>query len=137
MIAIDTNILVRYLTKDDARQTVEATTFLAENDCVILDTVLLETVWVLGSKNGYGWQRHEVTERLRHVLGLPMIFAQNPENLRNALAWYEVGMDFADALHLSGSHAQSAFATFDRNLKAHATSLKASPPIVLLDPDTG
>lgn len=46
MIEVDTNVLVRYLTKDDAQQTREATDFLAANQCMVLQTVLLETVWV-------------------------------------------------------------------------------------------
>ncbi len=48
MIEADTTILVRYLVKDDPQQTPEATDFLAKNQCMVWQTVLLETVWVLG-----------------------------------------------------------------------------------------
>ena len=44
MIALDTNILVRYAVKDDRRQAVVATEFLKNNACGILKTVLLERI---------------------------------------------------------------------------------------------
>ncbi len=95
MIEVDTNILVRYLVKDDPQQTREATDFLAKNQCMVLQTVLLETVWVLGSKNGYCWERGQIAARLRDMLGLPVIVVQRPGAVSQALAWYEAGMDFA------------------------------------------
>jgi hypothetical protein len=36
MIAVDTNILVRYAVKDDKRQTALATSFIADNECYVL-----------------------------------------------------------------------------------------------------
>lgn len=72
MIAVDTNILVRYLVKDDYAQTVLATGFLANNRCFILKSVLLELVWVLSSPAGYNLPRKTVHERLLHILGLPV-----------------------------------------------------------------
>ena len=44
MIEIDTNILVRYMAKDDVKQAQEATEFLDKHQCMILLTVLLEAV---------------------------------------------------------------------------------------------
>ena len=54
LIAVDTNIVVRYAVKDDPEQTRLATEFLRENRCRLLPTVVLEAGWVLGSKRGYG-----------------------------------------------------------------------------------
>jgi predicted nucleic-acid-binding protein len=56
MIAVDTNILVRYAIKDDRNQTETATRFLRHNQCLLLPTVALETVWVLSSKKAYALQ---------------------------------------------------------------------------------
>jgi predicted nucleic-acid-binding protein len=69
MIGVDANILVRYAVKDDPQQTAQATDFLAKHRCFILKTVLLELVWVLGSKSGYDLSRELVLERVRHILG--------------------------------------------------------------------
>lgn len=44
MIAVDTNILVRYAVKDDPQQTVITTEFLAQHRCFVLKTVVLELV---------------------------------------------------------------------------------------------
>ena len=48
MRAVDTNVLVRLLTRDDARQVVAAEEFIAQGAWVA-HIVLVETVWVLTS----------------------------------------------------------------------------------------
>ena len=53
MIGLDTNILVRYLTQDDAAQTRAASRLIehqlsAQDPGLILAIVLAETLWVLG-----------------------------------------------------------------------------------------
>ena len=116
MIAVDTNILVRYAIKDDPKQTLLAISFLEENACFLSKTVLLELVWVLSSKNAYNLSRDVVVERIKHIVGLPKITTENNEHFAQSLAWYQVGMDFADALHLIGSDKLDSFATLDKRL---------------------
>jgi len=132
MIAVDTNILVRYLVKDDHDQTVLATNVLANNRCFALKTVLLELVWVLSSPAGYDLPRETVHERLLHLLGLSCIETEDAANVAQALAWYIRGMDFADVLHLSGSIELSGFATFDRKFASTAAKLDAVPSVSLV-----
>ncbi len=132
MIAVDTNILVRYLVKDDRGQAVLATNFLANNRCFILKTVLLEVAWVLSSPNGYNLSRNLVHERLLHVLGLSCIEVEDAANVAQALNLYSAGMDFAGALHLSGSAELSGFATFDRKFASLAKKMNVLPPVALV-----
>ena len=132
MIAVDTNLLVRYLVKDDHSQAVLATNFLATNRCFVLKTVLLEVVWVLSSPSGYNLPRNVVHERLLHVLGLSCIEVEDAVNVAQALNLHFKGMDFADALHLSGSSGLSGFATFDRKFAVLAKKLNTKPPVVLV-----
>ena len=132
MIAVDTNVLVRYLVKDDLGQAVLAIKFLSENRCFVLKSVLLELVWVLSSSVGYNLPRNTVHERLFHMLGLSCIQIEEPANVAQALAWYLDGMDFADALHLSGSSELSGLATFDRKFASTAEKLAAVPSVTLL-----
>lgn len=132
MIAIDTNILVRYAVKDDRRQTVKATDFLKNNQCRILKTVLLELVWVLSSTSGYGLDRRITAERIRHVCGLPTVSVEDPTGVAQALVLYEQGMDFGDALHLTSSNLLTGFATFDRRLAQKAVQLIPEQPVTLL-----
>jgi predicted nucleic-acid-binding protein len=88
MIAVDTNILVRYAVKDDSRQTAIATNFLATHQCFVLKTVLIELVWVSESDSGYALLRNIVEERLRHISGLPYIVVQDSYQVALALDWY-------------------------------------------------
>ncbi len=132
MIAIDTNVLVRYAVKDNRHQTALATAFLARNRCLVLKTVLLELVWVLSSPAGYALSREIVHERLLHILGLPEIETEDAPNVAQALAWYAKGMDFADALHLAGSVELAGLATFDRKFAATAKKMGAVPSVLLV-----
>ena len=132
MIAVDTNILVRYAVKDDRFQAAAATDFLARNNCSVLKTVLLELVWVLSSPAGYNLPRETVLERLYHILGLPNIETEDATHSAQALTWYAAGMDFADALHLAGSMGLAGFATFDRKFATIAEKLNAFPSVVLV-----
>jgi len=57
MLAVDTNVIVRYLTRDDAAQFAKADALVKNNDVYVCTTVLLETEWVL--RRGYGFSRAE------------------------------------------------------------------------------
>ena len=78
---------------------------------LLLDTVLLETVWVLQSVYGAG--RQEVCDSLQRVLTLG---TPQTAMAQQALQWFAEGMDFADALHLGRAAGQDVFLTFDRRL---------------------
>lgn len=127
MIALDTNILVRYLLNDDKAQAAEAERLLdSGEDLHVPVTVWLELAWVLES---YGCTGAEVVKAMRHLLGLPNLHTSDTVALLRTLEWLEGGMDFADAFHLSlASHAQS-LATFDRDLARKAEKIGAHPPV--------
>ncbi|HIJ80958.1 MAG TPA: type II toxin-antitoxin system VapC family toxin [Desulfuromonadales bacterium] len=131
MIAVDTNILVRYAVKDDRKQTVAATNFLKSNHCRILKTVLLEVAWVLSSSSGYHLSRSAVVERLRHICGLPTIVVEDASDVARAIGWYEQGMDIADALHLTASISCSGFATLDKRLVAKGAKIAGESATIL------
>jgi predicted nucleic-acid-binding protein len=123
MIAVDTNIFVRYAVKDDLKQARSATEFIRNNPCFILKTVVLELVWVLSSQAGYSLTRSVVAERLRHICGLPTIAVEDASAVAQAITWYEQDMDFADALHLASSTSCSGFVTMDRRMGSKAGKL--------------
>lgn len=132
MIAVDTNILVRYAIKDDSSQTETATRFLQHNQCLLLPTVALETVWVLSSKKAYALPREIVVERMRHIAGLPTMTVLDAKALDFALKHYESGMDFADALHFAISNQYAGFATLDKKMWLCAERLGLAERLVLL-----
>jgi len=132
LIAVDTNILVRYAVKDDKRQTALATRFIADNQCHVLKTVILELAWVLSSSSGYKLTRQVVVERLLHILGLPTIDTEDAVQVAQAICWYENGMDFADALHLASSCEVSGFATLDSRMSLKALQIAAMQNVLLV-----
>lgn len=125
MLAVDTNVVVRYLTGDDPVQSAVARKLVADHPVLILKTVLLETEWVLRSL--YGFSRPAICAALRAFTQLPRTSVEDVEHMRDALGWFERGMDFADAVHLAcaGAEGCEALATFDRKLAAAARKAKA------------
>ena len=125
MRAIDTNIVVRLLTADDAEQAKAARGIVEAGDIFLGVTVLLEAEWVL--RAGYGFQPAQIVAALRGMAGLPGMTVEEPLQLASALDWLGGGMDFADALHLARSSHCSAFVTFDQKFASRAKALATTP----------
>lgn len=118
MIALDTNVVVRFLVNDDKTQGPRARALIARGDTFVGVTVLLETEWVL--RSAYGFPAAEIARFFRALLGLPGMRTDDPERISRALGGYEAGLDFADALHMAFADGAEAFATFDRRLARRA-----------------
>jgi predicted nucleic-acid-binding protein len=114
MIAVDTNILVRFLVRDNPTQAGRAAALVRANEIWVSKTVLLETEWVLRSL--YGFPPERLAGALRAVAGLPTMFLEDEVAVAKALHWFKEGLDFADALHLASAGNATQFATFDRKL---------------------
>lgn len=112
MVAIDTNIVVRYLTGDHPEQSARAREIVDGQPVFVPVTVVLETEWVL--RSAYGNKPAEVARALRAFGGLSSVMIEDATTVATALDLAERGMNFADALHLSRSEDQKAFLTFDR-----------------------
>ncbi|KTE21684.1 MULTISPECIES: type II toxin-antitoxin system VapC family toxin [unclassified Sphingopyxis] len=121
MRAIDTNIIVRFLTADDKKQAKAARAAIEAGDIFIATTVLLESEWVL--RSGYDFTPAQIAGGLRNLAGLPGLTLEEPLVLAQALDWMVEGMDFADALHLAKSDDCTAFLTFDRKFVKAAKGL--------------
>lgn len=121
MLAIDTNVVVRYLTGDHPRQSAKARAVIDHEDVFVATTVLLETEWVLRSV--YGFLPDRLAASLTAFAGLPNVTLEKPTSAAKALAWARQGMDLADALHLAGAEGCEAFVTFDRDFAKHANAV--------------
>ena len=121
MLAIDTNIIVRYLTGDHPRQSVQAKTLIDTHEVFVCTTVFLETEWVL--RSAYGFSAPKLAQGLRAFAGHPNVTLEDPAITAQALEWMEHGLDFADALHLAKSQDCEAFISFDRNFAKAANKL--------------
>lgn len=128
MIALDTNVLVRFLTRDDVGQAEHAKRVIEGSAVFLSKTVLLELEWVLRTAYGYG--HDSVAAALRLVLGLPRVVVEDPLGVQRAFAWYMRGCDLADALHLAASGSAERFATFDKMLVRRARALDDAPAVI-------
>lgn len=125
VIAVDTNVVVRFLARDDPDQAPRAKALLERGGVFVLRTVVLETAWIL--RTGYGFDRDAIADGITKVLGLPGVEAEDAPAVAQALTWFRRGLDFADALHLASSGQAEAFATFDRALRRRARPLGSTP----------
>ena len=123
MLAVDTNVIVRYLTNDHPRQSPRARNLVDGQDVWVPTTVLLETEWVLRSV--YHYTPTQIAIALRKFAGLPHVTVENAALAAQALNWAEQGMDFADALHLGAADHCEAFATFDTDFVKAAKKTSA------------
>jgi predicted nucleic-acid-binding protein len=118
MIAVDTNIVVRYLTGDHPLQSARARALVKTNEVFLSRTVVLECEWVLRSL--YGYSPHDVNGALRAFVGISTVLVENAKLLAQALDLAKQGFDFADALHLTAAADCDTFATFDQKFAKRA-----------------
>ncbi len=112
MLAVDTNLLVKLLTKDDLRQAKRAAKVIESDNIFIPKTVMLETEWVL--RHAYGIGKNAIMSGFQKMMGLPNVSVEDQQTVFQAISWCESGLDFADALHLASSMKADKFVTFDR-----------------------
>jgi predicted nucleic-acid-binding protein len=129
MHAVDTNVVVRYLTGDDPKQSLRAKAFIDGSSVFVPTTVVLETEWVL--RTLYHRSAAEIAAALRTLAGQPTVTLEQPMLVSTALEWNEAGVDLADALHLASSHHCEGFATFDRSL---AKAAKRVTDLLITEP---
>jgi predicted nucleic-acid-binding protein len=128
MVAVDTNVLVRWLVADDALQTAAAEKLVAENTIFVSTTVLLETEWVL--RDAFGFSRDEIFEQFSILVSLENCILSDEAALLAALDWFRAGLDFADAVHLALTPSKARFASFDARLKKRAARLEHAPKVI-------
>jgi predicted nucleic-acid-binding protein len=123
MIGFDTNLLVRFLVRDDPAQAARVDTLVDESlnsdEAVLLNGIVLcETVWVLES--AYGFSRDVVAEVLEKILLTRQFDVETREEVWRALGRFRRGRgDFADYLlgERNSALGCSRTATFDRALE--------------------
>ncbi|NCA89571.1 MAG: type II toxin-antitoxin system VapC family toxin [Gammaproteobacteria bacterium] len=111
MIAFDTKMLVRLVVDDMPQQAEVAQDLLKINRVFLSRTVLLETEWVLRSV--YQLSPERIHTFFRLMLPAENAVIEDELNISRALAWYQQGADFADALHLAAC-GDAVMHTFDR-----------------------
>lgn len=124
MLAVDTNVVVRYLVGDHAEQSEKARELFLNEAVWISATVLLETAWVL--RKAYRYRPDQIAWSFKLMAGRSTVTLQDPEALSRAFDWMR-RMDFADALHLAQAGQVEALLTFDRDFVRAAADVEAIP----------
>jgi predicted nucleic-acid-binding protein len=120
-VAVDTNVVVRLLTADDAEQAERAKALFERETIRLPKTVILETEWVL--RRLYRFPRSRVARALTALVALPNVRCEDEAAVLDALEWAAGGLDFADALHLASAGPAQEFATFDAELVKDAAAV--------------
>ena len=124
MIGLDTNVLVRFLVRDDEDQHLRAVELLRRGaddggTFFVGEVVLAEVVWVLASR--YRCSREEIASVVRHLTEAQELVFESADRIVRALRSFERGKGgFAD--YLIAERARDAgcpsVATFDKALHA-------------------
>jgi predicted nucleic-acid-binding protein len=133
--AIDTNVLVRALVRDDAAQAMRAEALLSAGPIFIPVTVILELEWVLRSR--YAFAPKLVAQAVEKIASLENVLVGEREAVLLAAAKASQGWDFADALHHALSQGCDDFVTLDADLAKRAkrfmkSGAKLTPAVVKL-----
>jgi predicted nucleic-acid-binding protein len=117
MRAVDTNVLVRLLTRDDPKQTQAAERFVAAGAWVS-HLVLMEAVWVLRSKVALA--NPALSRAIQMVLDHERLSVEGAETVAAALATFQkyARVSFEDCLILESARRAGhlPLGTFDREL---------------------
>ena len=99
MIAIDTNVLLRYLLGDDEAQAERAHGLItSESRVLVTDVALVETVWTLLGRR-YRVGKSDLITVVENLLREPNICFEDDEVIWQTLqAYSDTEADFADAL---------------------------------------
>ncbi|MBI5752054.1 MAG: type II toxin-antitoxin system VapC family toxin [Hydrogenophilales bacterium] len=91
-------------------------------------TVMLELEWVL--RGAYALDKPDIVRSFEGLLSVRNINFERQSDIQLALQYYQLGFDFADALHHAGSTGCKALVTFDQRFKKLATKAKLKPPVI-------
>ena len=124
MIGLDTNVLVRYIAQDDAKQSPKAMRLIeslsADARGYVSVVAVVELAWVL--TDCYKMTKGELCEVLETLLRTKEIVVAHADIVWLALRLFKGGnADFADCLieRFAGSDGCDYSATFDRNAAKH------------------
>lgn len=118
---LDTNVLLRFLTGDNAKQQQEAGRWFKEAEqrkrkIIVIPLVVAETCFVLESF--YKMQREKIAEALEVFLAQKWFEVPERQTLLGLWSRYRQGLHFVGSFLLSFAKAQNAgILTFDKNIR--------------------
>lgn len=117
MLAVDTNVLVRLITRDDDKQVAAAEHFV-ERGAWISHLVLAETCWVLEAS--YELKPDGIATAIEMLLNHQSLSVQDPDVVEEALEHFrnKPALGFSDCmvLEIARKAGHTPLGTFDKNL---------------------
>ena len=126
-VALDTNVLVRYLVWDDTTQSNRAASLIETAETLVISTIVLcETVWVL--RRAYKFQASEILWVLRDLTTMPSVEMDRPL-VEAGLDMLTKGGDFADGVILAEAKRANVdfLASYDEKLASLSNSVRLLP----------
>ena len=121
MNALDTNVLVRFLVRDNPEHAEAARALLegltTDNPGFICREVMLEVVWVL--ERSYRFSREQIADIVIELIDTDILVIEDDNDIAQcAIAYRQGGVDFSDLLILAAANRVGAqpLHTFDRRL---------------------
>jgi predicted nucleic acid-binding protein len=125
MIAVDTNIIVTFLTGRDDPWRDKIRDVMTHKLILVTATVLLESEWVLRAV--YHVPRNEVDQAFQLLQTMPNVSFYPSNAVVKALIWARRGLDLPDAFHVALSSDADEFATSDRPFIKRSATLGVIP----------
>ena len=120
---LDTNIILRYLTRDDAAKADRCLDLLrraasGKIELVTSDLVIGEVAWNLLAPTNYGLSKRDVRDKLLPLLTLPGLHVPSRDAFVEALDLFiETNIDFTDAFNAAtmAQHGITDIYSYDRD----------------------
>ena len=121
MIALDTNVLVRYMVRDDVQQAEAARALLdsltAERPGYVCREVTVELVWVL--ERAYGFARDRIATILEELVATEGLVIEEADDVaRAAFRYRAAGAGFSDLMILAAAERSGAHLLYTFDQKA-------------------
>ena len=131
MIALDTNVVIRFLTQDDSQQYAQAASLLAglspDRPGFLCREVMVELVWVL--ERAYHLPRHDIAAAIDGLLAAKELQIEAADRVGLAVERYRLGgAGFSDQMIALAAMDNGCDATFSFDRKAVAGAGMASVP---------
>jgi predicted nucleic-acid-binding protein len=119
MIALDTNVLVRFLVRDDENQASAANNLLSsltvDEPGFVCREVVVELVWVL--ERAYGFPRDQIADVLEQLVSTEVLVIESADDVAQTAFRYSAGgAGFSDLMILAAAERSGArpLYTFDQ-----------------------
>ena len=121
MIALDTNVLIRYLVRDDVEQAEAARSLLealtVNRPGYICREVSVEIVWVL--ERAYGYSRDQIATILEELVATEELIIESADDVGRAASSYRAGdAGFSDLMILAAAERIGAHSLYTFDQKA-------------------